>query len=99
VGERGKSLISLISLSSGRADQKSGELGGLDRRGNSHRIRQPDIRLRVEIKAGEMLREMEKNKGARSQGRPKIGGSSERPPKNETPKLSDLGVSKDVGAG
>jgi hypothetical protein len=37
---------------------------------------------------------MEKNKGARSQWRPKKGGSSERPPKNATPKLSGLGVSK-----
>jgi hypothetical protein len=37
---------------------------------------------------------MEKNTGARGQGRPKKGGRAERPPKDETPKLSDLGISK-----
>ena len=45
-------------------------------------------------RAGELLAQMEKNKGARSQGRPKKGSSSERPPKDGAPKLSELGVSK-----
>src|ERR1700731_3263418 len=40
--------------------------------------------------AGELLAKMEKNRGARSQGRPKKGGSTERPPKDDTLKLSDL---------
>jgi phage N-6-adenine-methyltransferase len=53
-----------------------------------------EIRMRAEIRAGELLREMDKNEGTRSQGRPKKGGNSQRPPKYEPPKLSDLGVSK-----
>jgi hypothetical protein len=53
-----------------------------------------EIRMRAERRAGEMLREMEKNQGTRSQGRPKKGGSSARPPKDDTPKLSDLGITK-----
>jgi hypothetical protein len=44
---------------------------------------------------GELLAQMDKNKGARSQSHPKTGGNSKRPPvKDTTPKLSDLGVSK-----
>jgi N6-adenosine-specific RNA methylase IME4 len=53
-----------------------------------------EIRLRAEIKAGELLSELEKNKGTRGHGRPQLGGSQERPPKDQTPKLSDLGVTK-----
>jgi hypothetical protein len=53
-----------------------------------------EIRLRAEIRAGELLREMAKNKGARSQSHPKTGGRSKRPPVDPTPKLSDLGISK-----
>jgi hypothetical protein len=54
-----------------------------------------EIRLRAERRAGELLKEMEKNKGARSQSHPKTGSSKQRPPvTDDTPKLSDLGVSK-----
>jgi hypothetical protein len=53
-----------------------------------------EIRLRAERRAGELLREMEKNKGTRGQGRPKIGGSSTRPPNDTTSKLSDLNINK-----
>lgn len=49
---------------------------------------------RAEIRAGELLREMAKNKGTRGDGRPKLGGNSELPPKDTSPKLADLGVSK-----
>jgi hypothetical protein len=49
----------------------------------------------AEMRAGELLAEMEKNKGARSQSHPKTGGSKKLPPvKDSTPKLTDLGISK-----
>ena len=38
---------------------------------------------------------MEKNKGSRGGGRPSKGGSKELRPKDATPKLADLGVTKD----
>jgi|SRR6185295_77051 len=53
-----------------------------------------ELKLRAEIRAGELLAEMEKNKGARGQGRPRLGGGTEQPPKDETPTLKDLGVTK-----
>jgi hypothetical protein len=53
-----------------------------------------EIRLRAERRAGELLRDMEKNKGTRGDGRPKKGGSSARPPKDTTPKLSELDINK-----
>jgi hypothetical protein len=53
-----------------------------------------EIKLRAERRAGELLREMEKNKGARSQSHPKTGGNGKRPPVDPTPTLADLGVSK-----
>jgi phage N-6-adenine-methyltransferase len=49
-----------------------------------------DIRLRAEIRAGEMLAEMNKNKGAV----PGKTGRKGKPVLDTTPKLSDLGVSK-----
>jgi len=48
----------------------------------------------AETRGGELLAEMEKNKGSRGHGRPGLGGSDARPPKDETPKLSDLGVAE-----
>lgn len=54
-----------------------------------------EIRLRAERRAGELLLEMPKNKGARSQSHPKTGGRTKLPPVDSTPKLSDLGVTKD----
>ena len=53
-----------------------------------------DIRMRAEIRLGELLREMEKNKGARA------GGKKDGPrgrfvkPRDTTPRLSDLGITK-----
>jgi hypothetical protein len=38
---------------------------------------------------------MPKNKGTQGDGRPPLGGRDDRPPKDNTPKLSDLGISKD----
>ena len=46
-----------------------------------------DIRMRAEIRAGELLAEMEKNKGARGQGKVRSRDVT-------APKLSDIGVSK-----
>ena len=58
--------------------------------------RATDIRLRAERRAGELLAEVEKNKGVRSQlqGRDVSGGSIVRPPEDWVPTLSELGVSK-----
>jgi N6-adenosine-specific RNA methylase IME4 len=55
-----------------------------------------EIRMRAERRAGELLREMEKNKGARSQlrGDVRVGGRAPTPPTDPTPKLADLGVTK-----
>ena len=55
-----------------------------------------EIRMRAERRAGELLREIEKNKGARGQlrGRDNSGGLRQRPPEDKTPKLSDLNVTK-----
>src|SRR5262249_37772564 len=53
-----------------------------------------EIRMRTERRAGELLAEMEKNKGSRGQGRPAKGGSTKRPPNDDAPKLADLGVTK-----
>jgi hypothetical protein len=49
------------------------------------------ICMRAEIRAGELLREMEKNKG----GVPGKTGRKGQPVLDKTPKLSDLGVTKD----
>jgi hypothetical protein len=48
------------------------------------------------VRAGELLAEVEKNKGVRSQlqGRDVSGGSIVRPPEDWVPTLSELGVSK-----
>jgi hypothetical protein len=50
-----------------------------------------EIRLRAERRAGELLAEMDKNKGAI----PGKTGRKGRPVLDPTPKLSDLGISKD----
>jgi len=56
-----------------------------------------DIKLRAERRAGELLAEMPKNKGAREQlhGRNSSGGRETRPPEDATPKLADMGITKD----
>ena len=58
-----------------------------------------DIKLRAERRAGQRVREMPKNKGTSGTGDANIGnstgGRAERPPVDTTPKLSDLGITKD----
>jgi hypothetical protein len=52
-----------------------------------------EIRLRAERRAGELLREMEKNKGVVARDKKgETRGSSGRPRVEEPPKLSDLGA-------
>jgi len=55
-----------------------------------------EIRMRAERRAGELLREIEKNKGARGQlrGRDSSGGRKRQPPEDTTPKLADQNVTK-----
>lgn len=53
-----------------------------------------EIRLRAERRAGEMLKEMAKNKGTRGDGRPSLGGRKQTPPKDETPSLANIGITK-----
>jgi hypothetical protein len=54
------------------------------------------VRLRAEIRAGELLAEMQKNKGtcAQLRGDIPVGGSAPRPPTDTAPKLSDLVLTK-----
>jgi hypothetical protein len=56
-----------------------------------------EIRLRAERRLGQLLRDMPKNKGTRSQlvSRGVIGGAEKEPPINRTPTLADLGITKD----
>jgi DNA N-6-adenine-methyltransferase (Dam) len=64
---------------------------------NTEMIRQAtEIRFRAERRAGELLREMPKNEGVRSQlrGDVPVGGSAPQPPTDETPTLAALGVTK-----
>jgi hypothetical protein len=42
-----------------------------------------------------LLAVMGKNRGTRGKGRPSLGGSPDRPPKDETPTLDQLGINKD----
>src|SRR5262245_65796455 len=49
-----------------------------------------EIRMRAERRAGELLREMEKNKGAK----PGKTGRKARPLLDDKPKLKDLGITK-----
>jgi N6-adenosine-specific RNA methylase IME4 len=53
-----------------------------------------EIRMRAERRAGELLREMEKNKGARGGGQKDAPRGRVVKPRDTTPKLSDLGVTK-----
>jgi len=50
-------------------------------------------RVRAERKCGELLSEMEKAKGNQNTG--EFGGRNERPPKEETKTLAEMGVTKD----
>jgi N6-adenosine-specific RNA methylase IME4 len=52
-----------------------------------------EIRMRAERRAGELLREMEKNKGSAGPGRGKAGKAA-GPAFNDAPKLKDLGINK-----
>jgi len=53
-----------------------------------------DIKLRAERRAGELLREMPKNKGTQGQAKGKIplGAQAPHAPKDHTPTLADLGL-------
>jgi len=55
-----------------------------------------EIRMRAEIRVGELLAEMQKNKGTRGQlhGRDSSGGRMKTPPEDATPTLSDLSITK-----
>ena len=55
-----------------------------------------EIRKRAERRAGEILREMEKNKGSRSQLQSDVpvGGRAPTPPTDPTPTLKEIGVTK-----
>lgn len=55
-----------------------------------------EIRMRAEIRVGELLAEIEKNKGARGQlhGRDSSGGRKKIPPEDANPTLADLGITK-----
>jgi hypothetical protein len=55
-----------------------------------------EIRMRAEIRAGELLAEMEKHKGTRGQlhGRDSSGGRLKTPPEDASPTLSDLSITK-----
>jgi len=55
-----------------------------------------EIKLRAERRAGELLREQERNRGTQGQlvGRDSSGGSIVRPPEKAALKLSDLGINK-----
>jgi hypothetical protein len=37
---------------------------------------------------------MEKNKGTAGKGRPRLGGNTKLPPKNDAPKLDDLKITR-----
>jgi len=52
-----------------------------------------ETKLRAERKAGELLKQMEKNKGVRTKGGSISGGCTMQPPEN-TPRLKDLGIEK-----
>lgn len=55
-----------------------------------------EIKVRAERRAGEMMRDTEKNKGSKGQllGRDSSGGTMMLPPENNTPTLADMGISK-----
>jgi N6-adenosine-specific RNA methylase IME4 len=56
-----------------------------------------EIRMRAEIRAGELLAQMEKNKGTRGQlrGDLPLGGCAPKPPTSDpTPTLRELGINK-----
>ena len=57
-----------------------------------------EIRMRAERRAGELLREMEKNKGASAGGKKDGPRGRMTEPRDRTPKLSDIGVTKTQSA-
>jgi DNA modification methylase len=59
-----------------------------------------EIEIRAEIKLGEILAVMEKNKGTKGQliGRGIIGGEQARPPIEIVPTLAEIGITKDLSA-
>jgi len=61
-----------------------------------------EIRIRAERRLGEMIRAQKEgeglNKGTAGMGRPSLGGTHEEPPKNPTPTLSSVGISKKLSS-
>ncbi len=60
-----------------------------------------EIRIRAERHLGEMLGDMEKNKGTRGQvtgSKCGSGGITMRPPEDTAPTLSDMGISKSMSS-
>jgi N6-adenosine-specific RNA methylase IME4 len=57
-----------------------------------------DIRLRAERRAGELLLAMEKNKGARGGGKKDAPRGRLKQPRDVTPKLAEIGISKSQSA-
>jgi hypothetical protein len=53
-----------------------------------------EVDIRAGIRLGELLAKMPKVNGNRGNGRPKLGGRSEQPPKNGA-LLADMGITKD----
>src|ERR1035441_2359342 len=58
-----------------------------------------EIRLFAEHRAGRLLLDMVKNPGARGEGRPRKDGKIRRSSRSNAypPKLTDLGISKEIG--
>lgn len=72
------------------------ELMKIQKAGIEHRNQVAEFVLKTERRAGEMLAEMDKNAGVAGtmNGRCSSGGFMMKPPEDDRPKLSDLGVNK-----
>jgi hypothetical protein len=61
-----------------------------------------EIRIRAERRLGEMLAEQKKtvglNTGTAGQGRPALGGSKKKPPKDAQPTLAEAGIDKNLSS-
>ena len=57
-----------------------------------------DIEVKSEIKLGEMLKKMERNKGTRGIIENITGGTTGVPPEDTSPTLSDLSITKKLSA-
>ena len=61
-----------------------------------------EIKLRARLRLGEMIVEQKEtvglNKGTAGKGRPKIGGATEEPPKDNRPTLAEAGIDKKLSS-